>query len=386
MQTIWNGRGAAKTIIVAIIFIILLAVIIIQRSQKRVQENKVKAEEEAPLIANFNPDDIYSIEIYELLGKTILAKKDGQWFVGAAQIQPNYSQKEKEEKPVTAWDKADEDAIRQVLETVKSGLTGKELVSTNRENKITFRAGILGSKFVFKNEKGETIACIEIGQKASDFSGTYVSLCDKDEIYKIPGLMDVIFKKDANGWRSKQVFDLDKVKISKIVATGPKFSGPISVAKGTDGKWVGVTPSAFPVDDASLDAILTKISTYKASGFPERMNPNETIATVELEITATLDDGSTHTLTFGSAERMPDKLVRGSDTGIIYSINPNDIDELTKQFEGLLTGTSSSETTEKATGEQTPSGQTQVAPPSTTRPPTPVPIKPPPPKKPPSGK
>jgi len=385
MNIIWNRRGDAKIFVIAAIFAILLAIIVVIRSQKEDQEEKIKAEEEASLVADFKSDDIYSIEIYELLQKTVLQKQNGQWYVGMAQIYPSDSQDTKEKKPITGWDRADEDAIREVLETVKTGLTGKELVSTNREKKIQFRTGILSSKYMFKNEKGESIACIEIGEQSSDFSGTFVSLCGKDEIYKIPGLLNAIFKKDPNGWRSRQVFDLDKTKITKIEAAGAKLTAPVSAAKGTDGKWTGITPSAFPVDDASLDAILTKISTYKAEGFPQRMDPNDTLKIIDLEITMTMEDGSAHKLTFGNAERSPEKLVKSGDSGIIYAANPNDVDELTKQFQGLVTGTSSTETSgitsdEKAAGAAAPAkpgSQTPI------KPPTPVPNKPP---KKPSGK
>ena len=336
MQTVWDNKGATRTIILGIVFVLFLAAMIIQRSQRKVVEEKKKEIEEAPLIADFNPDDVYKVEIYQLLSKTVLEKISDQWRVGAAQVMPNYSQDEKEKEPIAGWDKADGNAIREMLETVKNGLKGGDIVSRNREKKIEYRVGILGAKFAFSNEKGEKIACVDVGEKSADFSGTYVSLCDRDEVYKIPGILEYIFKKDVNGWRDKHVQNLDKNKVTKIEAQGSTLGKPFAIEKSSDGKWEVKSPIQKPADEVALDSLLTRISTFEASGFPERMSPGESITKIDLVVTTTTDDGKTYTMTFGSSEMSPEKLVKGNEFGIIYTAGYSDVDALTKVMNELI--------------------------------------------------
>lgn len=339
MRYVWNNRGSTRIIILAVIFGILLTATIIQRSQRRVVAEKQKQEEEAPLVADFNPDDVYTIEIYQLLSKMVIQKVGDQWRVGAAQIMPNYSPEEKEKAPITAWDKADEKAIREMLETVRDGLKGGELVSRNRDKKIEYRVGILGSKFKFKNEKGQEIACIDVGEKSVDFSGTYVSLCDKDEVYKVPGILEYIFKKDVNEWRDKHVQNLDKNKIVKVEGKGSTLDGVFTIEKGSDGKWQVTSPKQQPADENLVDSLISRLATFEASGFPERLMPDAKITKVELVVTTTTEDGKSYTLTFGSAEMSPEKLVQGSESGIIYTAGYSDVDALTKQMKEILEST-----------------------------------------------
>jgi len=354
MKLIWNNHGATKSIILAVVFFLLLAATIVQRSQRKVAEEKKKKIEEAPLVAEFNPDDVYAIEIYQLLSKMVIEKVGDQWRVGASQVMPNFSQDEKDKAPIAAWDKADEKAIREMLETVQNGLKGGELVSRNREKKIEYRVGILGSKFRFKNEKGEEITCVDVGEKSADFSGTYVSLCDKDEVYKIPGVLEYIFKKDVNGWRDKHIQNLDKNRIVKVEGKGSTLEGLFSMEKGTDGKWKVTSPAQHPADENMVDSLITRLATFEASGFPERMGPGETVSKVDFEVTTATDDGKSYTLTFGSSEMSPEKLVRGSEYGIIYTAGYSDVDALTKQMTELIHATGSESST---AGKTEPSSQ-----------------------------
>jgi hypothetical protein len=339
MQHIWNEKGSTKTIVLVVVFVILLVATFAQRKKVQKIEEAEKAATQVSLV-ELNTEAVYSIEIFELMSKTVLQKREGKWWVGSTQIMPNWGKDEKTAAEIKAWDYADEEAIKQVLEMVHEGLKNWELVSVNSEKKIEYRVGALGSKFTFKNEKGEVLTCIDVGEKSADYTGTYVSKCDENEVYKIPGILEQFFKKDVSGWRSKQVFEIDKEKIKSLEILDSATGKPVTITKGATGEWTGVTPSAFAPDKKKVDALLTSFSTFKGSGFPDRrMSPEEpTISEIQLTVTATMDNGEALKLEFGKGEGMPQEiLVRGNQKPFIYTASQEDIDKFNLTVEYLTT-------------------------------------------------
>jgi hypothetical protein len=335
----WNEKGSTKTIILAVIFVVLLVATFAQRKKVQKIEEAAKAATQVSLV-ELNTEDVYSIEIIEILSKTILQKRNGKWWVGSTQIMPNMSKDEKEAAEIKDWDYADEDAIKQVLEAVHEGLKNWELVSVNSEKKVEYRVGVLGSTFTFKNEKGEVLTCIDVGEKSADYTGTYVSKCDEAEVYKIPGILDFIFKKDMSGWRSKKVFEIEKEKIQSLEILDSATGKPVKITKGEGGEWTGVAPSVFAPDKKKVDALLTSFATFKGSGFPDRrMGPEEpSITEIQLTVIATMDNGETIKLEFGKGEGMsPDILVKGSQKPFIYIATQADIDTFNRTVEYLST-------------------------------------------------
>lgn len=338
MQNFWNEKGSTKTIVLVVIFVVLLAATFAQRKKVKKIAEAEKAATQVSLV-ELNTADVYSIEIIEIMSKTVLQKQDGKWWVGTTQIMPGMSKDEKAAAEVQPFDYADEDAINQVLETVHEGLKNWELVSVNSEKKIDYRVGVLGSTFTFKNEKGEVLTCIDVGEKSADYTGTYVSKCGEDKIYKIPGILEQFFKRDMNGWRSKQVFELDKEKIQSFEILDGATGKPVKITKGESGEWTGVAPSAFAPDKKKVDALLTSFVTLKGAGFPDRrMSPEEpTISDIQLTVIATMDNAETINLVFGKAEMSAEILVKGSQKPFIYTTTQTDIDNLNRTMEYLST-------------------------------------------------
>ncbi|MBU1024571.1 DUF4340 domain-containing protein, partial [bacterium] len=274
MRYIWNESGSTKTIVLAVIFVGLLIATIQQRSHRIVKIEEEKAVTQQKLL-DVNTDDIYTMEIYELLSKTALTKKDGKWWVGSAQVMPNMSAEEKKQAEITAMDYADEDAVMQTLEAIQEGFRDWEIVSVNKEKNIDFRIGALGTKFVLLDEKGDELACFDVGEKSANFTGTYVGICGQDEVYKIPGMLDMIFKRDIGGWRTKQINNLEKDDVVKFQINDVEKGTSVILVKNDDGNWVGTSPRDFIPVSSKLDSLLTLFCNYKAMGFPERRGPSE---------------------------------------------------------------------------------------------------------------
>ncbi len=335
MRSIWNENGSTRTIILAVVFAVLLIATISQSaSKKRVVKERIELESVA--LVDVNTDDIYTIEIQELLSKTVLTKRDGKWWVGAAQTMPNLSKEEKEKEEIKAWDYADEDAVLQVLETVQEGFNNWELVSVNRERMIDYRIGALGSKFSLLDETGNELACFDVGEKAANFTGTYIAICGEDKIYKIPGLLDMIFKRDAAGWRTKVIYELEQDDVVKFEINDPNDNKPIVLEKDDDGNWIGTSPFDYIPGKKKVSSLLSIFCNYKAMGFPERMMPGEdTIQTTTLEVTATMKDGKVWKLTFGTTEQARETFVVGSERAILYTANYMDVDNLNMKADYL---------------------------------------------------
>ena len=335
MRSIWNENGSTRTIVLAVVFIALLIVTINQTKGKRkVIQERIELEQVSLL--DVNTDDIYTMEIQELLSKTVLTKRDGKWWVGAVQTMPNLSKEEKEKEEIKAWDYADEDAILQVLEAIQDGFNDWELVSVNRERKIDYRIGALGSTFSLLDENGNEIACFDVGEKAANFTGTYISICDEDKIYKIPGLLDMIFKRDAAGWRTKVIYELDQDDVVKFEIKDPNDKKHVILEKDDDGNWIGTSPYDYVPGKKKVSSLLSIFCNYKAMGFPERMRPGEDIIeNVTLEVIATMKDGKIKILTFGTAEQARDTLVMDNERGILYTANYMDVDNLNMKADYL---------------------------------------------------
>jgi hypothetical protein len=346
MRSIWNENGSTRTIILAVVFVVLLiATISKSASKKRVVKERIELESVA--LVDVNTDDIYTIEIQELLSKTVLAKRDGKWWVGAAQTMPNMSEEEKEKEQIKAWDYADEDAVLQVLETVQEGFNNWELVSVNRERMMDYRIGALGSKFSLLDENGNELACFDVGEKAANFTGTYIAICGEDKVYKIPGLLDMIFKRDAAGWRTKVIYELEQDDVVRFEINDPNDKKPVVLEKDDDGNWVGSSPYDFIPGKKKVSSLLAIFCNYKAMGFPERMRPGEdSIQTTTLDLTATMKDGKVKKLTFGTTEQARDTLVMDNERGILYTANYMDVDNLNMKADYLAEPDKESEESE----------------------------------------
>lgn len=315
--------------------VLLIATISQSASKKRVVKERVELESVA--LVDVNTDDIYTIEIQELLSKTVLTKRDGKWWVGGVQTMPNLSKEEKEKEEITAWDYADEDAILQVLESIQEGFNDWELVSVNRERMMDYRVGALGSKFSLLDEKGNELACFDVGEKAANFTGTYIAICGEDKVYKIPGLLDMIFKRDAAGWRTKVIYELEQDDVVKFEINDPNDKKPVILEKDDDGNWIGTSPYDYIPGKKKVSSLLAIFCNYKAMGFPERMRPgdDDSIQITTLEVTATMKDGKVWKLTFGTTEQVQDTLVMDNERPILYTANYMDVDNLNMKADYL---------------------------------------------------
>ena len=325
---IWNEKGSIKTLILALIFVVLLVATITQKNRRIQAAREIEEQHSASIVEAVESTEIHSIEIFELLQKTELRlRDDGNWWVGTASIMPNMSQDAKEAAEIRAWDLADQDAVLQVIDAVQTSLRNWEEVSRNREKRIDYRIGPLGSEFRLKNEQGKELMCISVGEKAADFSGTYVALCNEDEIYKVPGILEYIFKREPNDWRTKVLHDLDKDKLVKMEIKSADASNPVILEKDENGNWLGTSPREFVPDKKRMDSLLTQFCTYRARGFPERMRAN-TIETITLELTGIMDDNSEWKLLFGTSEGGMETLVKSDRNAIIYAAGYQDIENL----------------------------------------------------------
>lgn len=337
MRHIWNERGSTKTIILAIIFVGLLIATIQQRS-RRIEKKAVEKAVTQQKLLDVNINDIYTMEIYELLSKVILTKQDGKWWVGSAQVMPNMTPEEKEKAEITAMDYADEDAVMQTLEAIQEGFRDWEIVSINKEKNIDFRIGALGTKFSLLDENDNEIACFDVGEKSANFTGTYVAICGDDEVYKIPGMLDMIFKRDLGGWRTKKIYELEKDDVVKFQIADSEKGTTVLLVKNDDGNWIGASPQEFIPVSSKLDSLLTLFCNYKAMGFPERRGgSDEGITEIQLQLTATMKDGKELILTFGKSQMAPETLVMDNERGILYTANFNDIESFNQDADYLST-------------------------------------------------
>jgi hypothetical protein len=106
---------------------------------------------------------------------------------------------------------------------------------------------------------------IDVGDRVFGGEETYVRLAGKDNAYIAELDVREDLKKDANKFRSKDLFDFDKAKAVQVDVTtdGKK----VVLLKGAGDAWVIDQPVKAPADKSKIDSLLSDIRYLRADDF-----------------------------------------------------------------------------------------------------------------------
>jgi len=293
-----------KTLILGIILIALVAMAYgYQGPLKKWQNNLGKTKN---ILAKIKIDLIDKIEIIDQGEIITLAKQNEKW-------------KYNNSKDFYV----DASVMAKVLDELKLAAESEiELVSNNKERKIEFKTDDLGQEIHIYQAEAQ-VADIIVGIMASDYASSYISTPESAVTYAVKADLSGAF--NPTDWRDYTIFSTQEEKINKIRFQYPNREFTVELK---DGKWSGVLPDKFSVNQEKIQPILDIMSNLKAEEIPSQVFAN-TGLDKHLIIIEASGDGVDNILMVGESNNGRYYAKRG-DSDNIYLISKVDRDKLDK--------------------------------------------------------
>ena len=139
----------------------------------------------------------------------------------------------------------DEIFITYVEEAIKANF---DLASNNKEKKSEFETDEGGTRISFENSD-EVLIDFIVGKMTNDFAGSYVSLPDSDETYKVGANLSYGLNKDINSWYDTMIFAGGPENANKVRFQYPNSEFSIELS---DEEWKGILPYSFSIDEEKI--------------------------------------------------------------------------------------------------------------------------------------
>ncbi|MDA3840094.1 MAG: DUF4340 domain-containing protein [Patescibacteria group bacterium] len=139
-----------------------------------------------------------------------------------------------------------------------------DLASNNKDKKSEFETDESGTRVSLEDSEGVLIDFI-VGKMTNDFAGSYVSIPDSNNIYKVGANIGYAFNKDVNSWYDTMIFAGGPELANKIRFQYP--NSEFSIEK-IDEEWKGTLPYSFSVDEEKINKVLEIMTSLNAAGIP----------------------------------------------------------------------------------------------------------------------
>lgn len=209
-----------------------------------------------------------------------------------------------------------------------------DIAGENKENKDKFQTGASGVKVALK--QGETVLVeFVVGKSGSDYASSYISLPEADKTYLVKANLNEVFARDD--WYDKTIFAADKDKINKIRFQYPNREFTLEKASSTNeianGKWSGIAPYKFSVNQEKIGKILDIMSDLSAAKVPAQTFENTGLEKNNIIVEA-IGEGVVNTIMIGDAASDDKNMyyAKRGDSDNIYLITKEQRDELEKQI------------------------------------------------------
>jgi uncharacterized protein DUF4340 len=185
---------------------------------------------------------------------------------------------------------------------------------------------------------GSSRATLIIGKATPENNGTvYAKDAVRPDVFTLEAALADELKKPATEYRRKDIFDFRSFNASRIEITRDNVTVAFEKVKGdgkdTQDKWRQVAPAARDVDQAKVDALLTKLSGLRAQSFPDAKTKTG-LDKPALTVVAKYDEGKNEErLTFGKSGA--DVFAARKDEPGAAKLDSNEFDEVIKALDAL---------------------------------------------------
>ncbi|MFA6306289.1 MAG: DUF4340 domain-containing protein [Patescibacteria group bacterium] len=293
-----------KTLILGVVLLALIALAYAyQGPLKKWQNNLGKPKN---ILAKINVGLIDKIEIIDQ-GKILTLAKQGQ--------------KWKYDNSKDFY--VDVPVMAKVFDELKTAADSEvELVSNNQDRKSEFKTDASGLEIkIYQADKQS--ADFIVGARSSDYVSSYISLPGSAVTYAVKADLPGAF--NPVDWRDSTIFSTPTEKINKIRFQYPNREFTVELK---DGKWNGILPNKFSVNQEKIQPVLDIMSNLKAVEIPAQVF-NDTGLDKHSIIVEASGDGIKNVLMIGGASNALYYTKRG-DSDNIYLISKTERDELDK--------------------------------------------------------
>lgn len=189
---------------------------------------------------------------------------------------------------------ADVSTVENAISALLS-LQPEAVVTRQEEKHARYGVDSTGTQVVVQNDTGESLRTVIVGrsQPGRRRSGptTYVRIEGRPDVYAVSQFLSASVPTSASQWRDKQVWRLDRTRITQVDFEYPADSSFTirRAAGGTD--WVS---RGDTLASGSVSSLLRPLSSLDAGGFAEGRTPQQLTPRYTLRLH--LEDGTTRTV------------------------------------------------------------------------------------------
>lgn len=215
--------------------------------------------------------------------------------------------------------------MSEILDSLKvAQVSEMELVSNNPDRKSEFKTDGAGLAVkIYQADK--KVADFVVGERTSNYGGTYVSTLKSQSTYSVKTDLKGVFEQTE--WRDLTIFSTAKENIKKLRFQYPNREFTIELK---DNQWIGTLPEKFTVNKEKIDALVAIMTNLKASKIPEQ-NFSNTGLDKHLIIIQATGEAVDNTLMIGIGEGKSGLFyAKKGESDNIYLIEKADRDKLDK--------------------------------------------------------
>lgn len=205
-----------------------------------------------------------------------------------------------------------------------------DLASNNKDKKSEFETDESGVRVSFENSEDVLIDFI-VGKMTTDFSGSYVSLLDSDETYRVGANLSYGLNKDINSWYDTMIFAGGPENATKVRFQYP--NSEFSIEKNEE-EWKGILPYSFSVDEEKITNILETMTSLNAVGIPAQTFDGTGLEnhSIIIEISG---ENVQNVLMVGGENEEGNFFAKKGSSDNIYLISPEQKESLETSIRGL---------------------------------------------------
>ncbi len=275
----------------------------------RGEEGRLKAEEAAKKVVEFDKEKADGLDLIRPEGTVSLRREGGDWKLTA---------------PTNA--RADGEEVSGLLSTL-SWLEVDHRMQVRPEDLGEYKLGEPALRIVLHPGEGKPEVSLAVGDKSPIGSAYYARLGEAPEVITVSASVDKFLKTTAETLRYKKVVGLDSWNVSRFtVARGGSM---LAFAKqGED--WRLESPVAFPAERTKVSNLLYDLTALRAEGFEPDGTALSSVGLASPEATLRLEekDGRSVTVEFSSKDDSGLVRARRPDMPEIFRVKGDALDKL----------------------------------------------------------
>ncbi len=169
--------------------------------------------------------------------------------------------------------KADPEKVKNLIDLILD-LPQGQVVTSDPDQKSTFGVigSITGEEVVFYDSQMNKMVEIIVGNPADAYTSSFVRKPDEDDIYKVPGQLQMSFRTSLIALRDKNIFNSSPEMITSVAVHDTEDGNEFNLTR-SEGAWAGadIDGNNLELDAAKVDDLLSALGSLSATTFVDPM-------------------------------------------------------------------------------------------------------------------